>query len=304
MNNLKRDKFKLVSNDWYHKKIPSIVLKHRTTKTDPTYKFVINSDIYIRSSVPVKVDSTNNTYYYDLLNILAPSPNIVTGSQWLDFLNTKYNVSLNIGDNYPSANFPELIFENIEDRDLLDQIYETLIDSMRPDGLAVLFDFTLQVSGGFIRNKLDIDTNALKPWLINDLSFNLLALIMSKDSINSGFKVKNSYKDSLKLTDVEVFYLESLFKFNSDILPKNDNDTLYLWDLLNRSSGASLASKQFLFGFVFEGINLTNVINKDFSMGVDSNNRPFNVKVYSASKFDNITQRVFIPEPLQPEEGV
>jgi len=39
-------------------------------------------------------------------------------------------------------------------------------------------------------------------------------------------------------------------------------------------------------------------------MGVDSNNRPFNVKVYSASKFDNITQRVFIPEPLQPEEGI
>ena len=277
MNNLKTIKLKLSSGEWHNQKIATTILKHRVLKTDPTYKFIINADIYIRSNVPVKETPNQDSYYYDLLNILSSQQPIISGKQWVDFLDSKYDISLALGDNYPSAIFPELYFDTIEDRDLLDNIYPTLSESVGPDGLNVLFDFTLQVSGGFIRNKLNMDTNSIRSWLINDLSFNLLSLMMTKESANSSFKVKDSYKNSLELTSVEVSYLEDLFKFNNDLMPTNSNGVSYFWDVLNRAASASLASKQYLFGFVFDKAVITNILNKDFSIDVNSNNRPLNV---------------------------
>jgi hypothetical protein len=291
--NTKNTNIKLTSGEWHKTRIPCMILKHRVLKTDPTYKFVINADIYVKSNVAVR--NNNGSYYYDLLNILAPSStSVITGDQWLDFLESKYNITLEQGNNYHSSVFPELSFESASDRDLLDQLYNTLSDTMYSDGLNVFVDFTLQTSGGFIRNKLNIDTNRVKSWIVDDLSLNLLSSITTKDS-NYNFKIKNNYKNDLELSTEEVFLIESLLKFNSNLMP-NNGLAPYVWDFVNQLPALSLTAKQYLFGFSLDKVGITNILNSDFNLSVDSNNKPLTV-ITKNGTYDKPSQTINISKP-------
>lgn len=68
--------FSVVSDRFYLQKFPITLIKHRTLKTDPVYKFVINANVYFKSNVPIKQDDNYNRYY-DILNILAPSDKLL-----------------------------------------------------------------------------------------------------------------------------------------------------------------------------------------------------------------------------------
>ena len=138
---MKYHNIKTQSDEWVKITIPCVVIKHRVVKTDPTYKFVINANVYVRSNVAVKSDNTS--YYYDLLNILAPSNGVITGPQWLNLLENKYNISLTEGDAFHSSIFPDLGFESTEDRDLFDTLYDNLSSSQYSDGLNIFLDFSL-----------------------------------------------------------------------------------------------------------------------------------------------------------------
>jgi hypothetical protein len=291
--NTKNTNIKLTSGEWHKTRIPCMILKHRVLKTDPTYKFVVNADVYVKSNVAVR--NNNGSYYYDLLNILAPSStSVITGDQWLDFLESKYNITLEQGNNYHSSVFPELSFESVSDRDLLDQLYNTLSDTMYSDGLNVFVDFTLQTSGGFIRNKLNIDTNRIKPWIVDDLSLNLLSSITTKDS-NYNFKIKNNYKNDLELSTEEVLVIESLLKFNSNLMPNNGLSP-YVWDFVNQLPTLSITAKQYLFGFSIDKVAITNILNSDFNLSVDSNNKPLTV-ITKNGTYDKSSQTINITKP-------
>jgi hypothetical protein len=226
---------------------------------------------------------------------LAPSStSVITGDQWLDFLESKYNITLEQGNNYHSSVFPELSFESVSDRDLLDQLYNTLSDTMYSDGLNVFVDFTLQTSGGFIRNKLNIDTNRIKPWIVDDLSLNLLSSITTKDS-NYNFKIKNNYKNDLELSTEEVLVIESLLKFNSNLMPNNGLSP-YVWDFVNQLPTLSITAKQYLFGFSIDKVAITNILNSDFNLSVDSNNKPLTV-ITKNGTYDKSSQTINITKP-------
>lgn len=293
--NKKHNNIALSSGEWHKVRIPCVVLKHRVLKTDPTYKFVVNADIYVKSNVAVR--NNNNTYYYDLLNILAPSSNsVITGIQWLDLLESKYNISLVQGGTYHSSIFPELSFVSAEDRDLLDRLYDNLSGSLYSDGLNVFVDFTLQTSGGFVRNKLGIDTNNVKPWLLNDLSFNLLSTIVDNPT-GFNFRVKNNYKTALELSNLEVMLVEQLIGYQPTSMPKDENGTPYVWNYTNQfTQSLSLAAKQYLFGFFLDKVSITNILNNDFNLSVDVYNRPINVEIKHGS-YNQSAQIINIQKP-------
>lgn len=275
--NKKYNNISLVSGEWKKIRIPCVIFKHRILKSDPTYKFVVNADIYVKSNVAIR--NNENSYYYDLLNILAPSSgSTITGTQWLDLLESKYNISLTQGDGYHSSIFPELSFESLADRDLLDILYGSLSSSLYSDGLNVFVDFTLETSGGFVRNKLGIDTNTIKPWLLNDLSFNLLSTILHKP-LGSNFRVKDNYQTALELSNNEIIFIEQLTAYQPTLMPKDSDNISYVWNYVNQfSQSLSLSAKQYLFGFFLDKVSITNILNSDFSLNVDSYNRPINVE--------------------------
>lgn len=270
---------KLISGEWSLERIPCSIIKHRVLKTDPTYKFVINADVYVRSNVAVRNNS--GSYYYDLLNILALTETVVTGEQWFELIVSQYNIPLVSGDNYFSINFPEIGFTKIEDRDLYDEIYNSLFDSTSSDGLNVYVDFTIQTSKGFVKNKLGLNIENIQSYLLDSLSFNLLKAITSKDSPASDFKVKESYKTALNLSSSDIEFIEALLKFNTTNMPKvaNSNTSIF-WDYLNKFSTLSgFFIKQNLFGFYLENTQIVNIDNKDFNLDTDNNNYPMNVAI-------------------------
>lgn len=292
--NIKNKNLKTNSGKWMVQKIPCVILKHKILRTDPSYKFVINADIYVKSNVAVRND--NEVYYYDLLNILAKSTNsVITGSQWLSLLEEKYNISLTQGENYNSNIFPDLSFDDIEDRDLFDRLYVELSPTQYSDGLNVFIDFSIQSSGGFVRNKLGLSTDLIRPEFLNALSFNLLSSITEKKP-NGDFKIKNNFKTALELNNTEIEYIESLVSYTSTLCPKNNDNVPYFWHYLNQSSQLSLSGKQYLFGFILDKIILTSISNNDFSMDVDENNRPMNVIVKNG-KYNTINQTIEINQP-------
>lgn len=273
--------FSVVSDRFYLQKFPITLIKHRTLKTDPVYKFVINANVYFKSNVPVKQDNDYNKYY-DFLNILSPSDKLLNGLQWLTFIQDKYDIVLSTGTNYFSDYFNELGFSNIPDRNLFDEIYTTIqAVTSSNDGINIFLDFSLQLSGGFVRNKLGLDTLNIKSWLLDNLSFNFLSLIMDKDGNEADYKIISAYKERFDLNDDEVFLLESLLKYNSQLMPVkiyNENISMnYFWDLLNSYSSSSLSGKQNLFGFMLNNIQLTNIKNKDFNINVSSQNTVSNL---------------------------
>jgi hypothetical protein len=278
--NIKYRNIKTVSEEWTKVSVPCVVIKHRVLKTDPTYKFVINANIYMRSNVAIK--SNNGSKYYDLLNILAPSSGVITGSQWLNLLQDNYNITLSDGHNYISSIFPNFGFETVEDRDLFDTLYTNLSDSQFSDGLNLLIDFSLQSSGGFVRNKMDIDTSTIDSNLLNDLSLNLLSKITTKES-NNNLRINPSYKISLNLSSAEIRYIEFLLNYTNTLMPKNEDGVPYIWNYVNQLSTLPLSGKQHLFGFLFNKISITNITNNDFNLSVDKNNFPLNVTVKNGS---------------------
>ena len=275
--------FSVVSDRFYLQKFPITLIKHRTLKTDPVYKFVINANVYFKSNVPIKQDDNYNRYY-DILNILAPSDKLLNGLQWLTFIQDKYDIVLATGTEYFSNYFNELGFSNIPDRNLFDEIYTTIqAVTSSNDGVNIFLDFSLQLSGGFVRNKLGIDTSTVKSWLLDNLSFNFLSLIMDKEQADSDYKVISGYKDRFDLNSDEVLLLESLLKYNSPLMPVktySENISMnYFWDLLNSYSVSSLSGKQNLFGFMLNNVQLTNIRNKHFDISVSQNNLPLNIAI-------------------------
>ena len=293
--NKKYNNIVLSSGDCQVVSIPCMVFKHRVLKSDPTYKFVINADIHIKSNVTVR--NNNDTYYYDLLNMLAPTSNaVVTGLQFLDLLESKYNIVLIQGGTHNSAVFPELSFISVEDRDLLDTLYDNLSGFLYNDGLNSFIDFTLHTSGGFVRNKLGIDTNNIRPFLLNNLSFNLLSKITEKLSGNN-FKVKNNYITALELSSFEVTLIEKLAAYNPTSMPKDEDGVPYIWKYINSfTQSLSLTAKQYLFGFFLENISITDILNKDFHLNVDANNYPINV-VTKTGSYNELYQTITISKP-------
>ena len=293
--NKKYNNIVLSSGDWHVVSIPCMVFKHRVLKSDPTYKFVINADIHIKSNVTVR--NNNDTYYYDLLNMLAPTSNaVVTGLQFLDLLESKYNIVLIQGGTHNSAVFPELSFISVEDRDLLDTLYDNLSGFLYNDGLNSFIDFTLHTSGGFVRNKLGIDTNNIRPFLLNNLSFNLLSKITEKLSGNN-FKVKNNYITALELSSFEVTLIEKLAAYNPTSMPKDEDGVPYIWKYINSfTQSLSLTAKQYLFGFFLENISITDILNKDFHLNVDANNYPINV-VTKTGSYNELSQTITVSKP-------
>lgn len=274
--------FSIVSDKFYLQMIPVRLIKHRTLKTDPTYKFVINANVYLRCNVPIK-QNDNYERYYDMLNILSLNNKVLNGLQWLELIQEKYDILLSTGVQHFSEYFNELGFSNIQDRNLFDEIYKTIQGlSSDNDGINALLDFSLQLSGGFIRNKLAIDTSDIKNWILDNLSLNFVSLIMTKQGPTGDFKVLPEYKTRFDLNDNEVLLLESLFKYNSNLMPiksypKNISMN-YFWDLLNVYSGSSLSVKQTLFGFLLGGVQITNIKNKHFDVSVSSKNTLSNIK--------------------------
>jgi hypothetical protein len=267
------------SGEWYLHQVPLVLLKHRVVKTDPTYKFVINADIYVRSNVAVRQPTGSSQQYYDLLNILAPQDSSITGSQWLNFINSQYDILFVLGENYNSEIFPEISFDNLEDRDLFDTMYLSLNEATLSDGISSYIDFSISISKGFINNKLGLNIDRVQPWIMEKLSFNLLTNIVEKSGQVADYKIKPSSRNALSLSNDDILLIETLTQYNSPLVPRNDDGISYIWNYLNSFALLnSPTTKGNLFNFAFDKFSIVSISNKDFSLDVDSNNYPMNIK--------------------------
>jgi len=275
------ESIKLQSGEWYKKTVPLAIIKHRVVKTDPIYKFIINGNIYIRSDINLKKSLFDNEYFYSLNDITSVNKNtLLTGDQWLQTLQKVYRLNFDLGNAHASSFFPEIVFGSLASKNIFDTMVSNLRPKLASDGTKVLTDFTIQISKGFVQNKLGLETSNIKPFLLNDLSFNLLNTIRTNDT---KYKVKPAYISTLDLSLNETHLLESLFSPDSQYLPKNkdgNNILSYYVNLANQTQ----AIKEIGFGLIVDDVQLSSVDNKDFSISFDKNNQVLNQIIHSERK--------------------
>jgi hypothetical protein len=283
---------KLIPNQWSTKVIPLTIIKHRLLPTDPTYKFVINGLIHGRSNLRIRRDSENNDYY-DIDNMSVPQQAVISPIQWLEYINNNFNLELQQGENFQSQQLPELGFELEEHADLFDIIYENIkfAPETVSDGVNFIIDFGIKLSGGFIRNKLFIDTDEVKNWILDNLSFAILKMIMEKDSLTENYKIKSFYKEIYQLNKNDIELIESIFVKNSELYPLSSNDTNIFWEYLEGYVQETY-SRSSLFGFNFSGAVVTEVSTKEVSFVIDQYNRPMYIQ--TQMKYDGQQNRVYI----------
>lgn len=284
---------KLIPNQWVTKNIPISVIKHRLLTTDPTYKFTINALVHGRSNIGIRRDSANNDYY-DIANMSIVQNTPISPAQWLSYINLNWNLNLSLGSNYQSSKLPELFFDSEEMRNVFDYIYDNLQNSIgfSAEGINILVDFTVKLSGGFIRNKLALDTDKIKNWIIDGLSFSALKMIMIKDEIGN-FKVKSHFKNLYDLSKEDIELLESVCDKNNNLYPKNNNNQNIFWYYLNEYMNMNtLEAKEILFGFRFKGAVISEVHTKDVSFALDKYNNP--IYIQTQSKFDYENQKAYV----------
>lgn len=282
---------KLIPNEWTTKRIPITVIQHRLLQTDPIYKFVFNAVVHVRSNISQRRDSNNNNYY-DLLNMSVSQDTAISPYHWLDYINNAFNLNIQVGSSVQSSVFPELVFDSVDDKNLFDGIYEMIKNDQAfvSEGVNVLLDFDLRLSGGFIRNKLNIDTNEIKNWILDGISFSLLKIIMEKNSVQN-FQVKEIYKLIYNLNKYDIELLETIFKKINPTLPSENNNIF--WNYLDKYKLLDLlSSKQALFNFKFGGVILSEVNSKEVSFSLDQYNRP--KSIITQMKYDNQQERVYI----------
>lgn len=290
---------KLIPNQWTKKIIPLTVIKHRLLQTDPLYKFVINSVINARSNIAVRRDSEDNDYY-DMLNMSILQDTLLSAKHWLDYINNNYNLSLEIvstgSEQFQSSNFLELIFATENERDTFDTVYNILKnnENFNSEGLNILIDFSLKVSGGFIRNKLALDTDLIKNWILNDLNFSTLQIMMVKEEGSENFKIKNSYKQLYNLNRIDIEYVETLFQKNNTLFPLDSNNNNIFWSYLDSYLQTnSIIQKEALFNFKFDGVVISEVNTRSLSFALNQYNRPMSIST-NQGKFDHQNQKVYI----------
>jgi hypothetical protein len=164
----------------------------------------------------------------------------------------------------------------------------------------VVVDFSIRLSGGFIRNKLGINTSDVKNWILSDISFSILNLIMFLDD-NDNYKVKDQFKTVYGLNKNDIEILEASFAKVSNLYPNNEAGLNVLWQYLNNYSNASsLAEKSALFNFNFNSLIVTEINTKDVSLVLDNKNKPMYIQ--TQEKFDSATEKVYLTRsgPLIP----
>lgn len=284
---------KLIPNEWVTKTVPLSLIKHRVLVTDPTYKFTINALIHGRSNIAIRRDSEDNDYY-DITNMSVLQDTAVSAIHWLTYINKNFNLNLSLGDEFQSVRLPELFFVSEDSRNIFDAIYSIVQDNRgaHSEGVNILIDFNIKLSGGFIRNKLGIDTDNIKNWILNGISFSVLKLIMEKDDLTDNFKVKDIYKTVYDLGKNDIELLESVFNKNANIYPQNNEYNIFWYYLNQYYTLTSLEAKKSLFGFQFNGAIVTEVHTKDVSFALNSYNRPMYIQ--TQSKFDSENQKVYV----------
>jgi hypothetical protein len=70
----------------------------------------------------------------------------------------------------------------------------------------------------------------------------------------------------------------------------------YVWDFVNQLPALSLTAKQYLFGFSLDKVGITNILNSDFNLSVDSNNKPLTV-ITKNGTYDKPSQTINISKP-------
>lgn len=269
---------KTISGQWNIKTFPLIIIKHRLLKTDPTYKFVINANLHFKTDISLR-RSPSNDFYYSIHEFSSVNRNTkIIPDQWIDALKYGYRLNFNFGSNYASDIFPTLGFATLNDKNIFDSVVSELLPNALSDGTKVFLDFTVNISKGFVKNKLGLDITKIKPLLLDNVSFNLLNAIRIKD--DPRFKVEQAFIDSLQLTSDEIYLLDNLFSRNSTVMPTSSDDTNILYNYLIKADNP-INIQQSVFGFYFNNIKLISVDNKDFSLVLNSDNKPLNKTIYS-----------------------
>jgi hypothetical protein len=291
---------KLKPNEWVKKNIPISVFHHRLLQTDPTYKFIIYATIHAKANLNFRRDSNDNDYY-DILNMSVPQDVLATPNHWLNHINNEYGTNLELGDVAQSSIFPELVFTNEESASVFDSIYEVIAPSTTSAsasreslsyGINTVLDFSIKISGGFIRNKILIDTKNIKKWLLDEISFSLLKTIMVKND-DENFKIKPIYIEIYKLEKQDIEFLESIFNKTNSLYPLNENGENIFWSYLDRyMSLTTLSQKENLFGFTFQGSLVSQISTKNLSLTLNQYNRPLSIT--TQNKFDSTNQRVYV----------
>ena len=284
---------KLLPNEWVTKLIPISVIKHRLLVTDPTYKFVINGVINARANIGIRRDSDDNDYY-DILNMSVIQDAVVSPQHWIDYISNTFNISFNLGNDFQSEVLPELFFEDVESKNIFDSIYNTIQNNMAlgSDGINIVLDFNIKLSGGFVRNKLGIDTDNVKNWILDGLNFSVLKVMMVKDSETENFKIKDNFKEIYDLSKYDIELIESVFVKRNSLYPSDDDINIF-WSYLDKYMELnSLEAKQNLFGFQFNGTVVSEINTKNVSFALNQYNRPMYIQ--TQMKFDSGTQRVYI----------
>lgn len=284
---------KLLPNEWVTKLIPISIIKHRLLVTDPTYKFVINGVINARANIGIRRDSDDNDYY-DILNMSVIQDAVVSPQHWIDYISNTFNISFNLGNDFQSEVLPELFFEDVESKNIFDSIYNTIQNNMAlgSDGINIVLDFNIKLSGGFVRNKLGIDTDNIKNWILDGLNFSVLKAMMVKDSETENFKIKDNFKEIYDLSKYDIELIESVFVKRNSLYPSDDDINIF-WSYLDKYMELnSLEAKQNLFGFQFNGTVVSEINTKNVSFALNQYNRPMYIQ--TQMKFDSGTQRVYI----------
>jgi hypothetical protein len=284
-------KIKLQPNKWSNKQIPLLVIHHRLLNTDPTYKFIIYANINGRSNITVRRDSSDNDYY-DLMNMSVAQDTVISGAHWLEYIRQNFSLSLELGSVAQSQRLPELVFQDFASRDVFDTIFDTVNGNLilQSEGVNVLVDFGIKISGGFIRNKLFLDTNNIKKWLLNNINFSLLKNILENDGDN--FVVKDIYKEIYSLSKEDIELLELLGNKNTKIFPQKNNINIF-WDYISKYNQATnIETKEAIFNFKATGVLLQTVNTKNISYALDQYNRP--IAISTQLKFDHQQQKAYV----------
>lgn len=286
---------KLIPNTWITKSIPISVIQHRLLVTDPAYKFVLYALIHGRANIAVRQDSDGNDYY-DIANMSITQDAATSPEHWLSYINNNYNLNLTTGLNFQSLLLPELIFDLEEDRDTFDLIYSTLINDQEntsSEGVNIVVDFGIKLSGGFIRNKLGFDTKEIKNWILDGLNFSLLKTILYQEIGTENYKIHDIYKDIYSFTKNEIELIESLGSKNNNLYPKDSNNNNIFWYYIDRYTASnSLDSKESLFGFKLDGVLISEVSSRNISFALNQYNRPMFIQ--TQMKFDSQNQKVYV----------
>jgi len=284
-------KTKINSDSSYTLQAPVRVIKHRLVKTDPTYKFLIKAQVTVNPIAAVRVNS-NNEEYYDLRNVVAPRT-AQSLTYWINTVSDLIGVPLSLGGDYVSSALPPLFFQNEVERDLFDDIYNSLVESNPQEGVSKFIDFAIFPSRGFVANKLALN-NIRDEFFTQGISLNILSLISSKTSNLSNFTIEQKYIDLYEYNTDERYLLSEMFKYNSSLFPQykysNQLSVNYFWDILNRYSSLSTGGRLSLFGFDINWLQTEQLEVDGKKISYNKNNLPDNTDNYKQVKTFQLTE--------------